>query len=129
MNLEIKPMEITEDMTIDQIADTVHANARGKGFHDRPVDVFLAEQANNLHAEVSELWDAYRAGKLYDLCDKADGMEKLGLPPLTCIEEEYADLIIRALDQCRRLGVPIARAIAIKHQYNLSRPHMHGKKN
>lgn len=122
-------MEIAEDMTIDQIADIVHANARAKGFHDGPDSEFLAIQLCNLHAEISELWDAYRAEKLFDLCDKFEGMEGLGLLPLTCIEEEYADLIIRCLDQCRRLGVPIARAIAIKHQYNLSRPHMHGKKN
>lgn len=115
--------------TIDQIADAVHANARDKGFHDGPDSEFLPNQLNNLVGEVSELWDAHRSGKLHDYCDKADKMALLGLPPLTCIEEEYADIIIRTLDQCRRLGVDISRAISIKHTFNTTRPHMHGKKN
>jgi hypothetical protein len=51
------------------------------------------------------------------------------MAPLTCREEEYADIIIRTLDQCRRLGVDIQRAVEIKHAYNLTRPYKHGKKN
>ncbi len=116
-------------MTIDHLADMVHENAKQKGFHDGPTSEFLANQCNNLHAEVSELWDAYRAGNFDKPCDKAGKMVALGLIPLTCAEEEYADIIIRALDQCRRLHVDIAKAIAIKHQYNKTRPHMHGKLN
>jgi NTP pyrophosphatase (non-canonical NTP hydrolase) len=115
--------------TINQIADAVHANARAHGFHPegQTEREFINEQICTLHGEVSELHDAWRSGKLRAPCDKADKMEALGLPPLTCIEEEYADIIIRALDQCRRLNVDIARAIEIKHRFNVTRPFKHGK--
>lgn len=116
--------------TLDQIADAVHANARDKGFHEesQSLDDFVDAQTNNLHDEVSELHEALRNGTLHSPCDKADKMIEAGLEVLTCAEEEYADIIIRALDQCRRLGIDIQRAIEIKHAYNKTRPHLHGKK-
>jgi hypothetical protein len=120
--------------SLDQIANAAHENARQKGFHPKRVkrktdDIFLSEQLMNLVCEIAELWEAHRNGGLHDLCDKAEKMAALGLPPLTCIEEEYADIIIRALDQCRRLKVDIQRAIEIKHSFNTTRPHLHGKRN
>ena len=117
--------------TLNEIADAVHANARMKGFHplDESNEVFLANQCNNMHAEITELWDAYRAGNFGGLCDKADKMRDLGLVPLTCAEEELADIIIRALDVSRHFGIDILMAISSKHAYNLTRPHKHGKKN
>lgn len=117
--------------TIDQIADQVHANAIEHGFHDfkEPIESFIANQCNNIHAEVSELWDAFRAGKEFEPCDKAEKMQKLGLMSLTCAEEELADIIIRALDVSRRLDIDIAEAIKAKHEYNKTREFKHGKKN
>lgn len=107
---------------LNQIADMVHANARDKGFHpDEPVEVFIANQCNNMHGEVQELWDAWRKGTEHQQCDKDCN--------LTCTEEELADLVIRALDVSRRLGVNIVYAINRKHSYNTTRPHKHGKKN
>ncbi len=115
--------------TIDEIADAVHENAKAHGFHSKQSErAFLNEQLNNLHDEVSELHEAARMGTLHDYCDKSEKMIRLGLPILTCIEEEYADIIIRALDQCRRLKVDISRAIKSKHAFNKSRPYKHGKK-
>ena len=117
--------------TLNEIADAVHANAVARGFHpaDEPLDLFIANQVANLHGEVIELWDAHRAGKSNDMCDNGNVMNMLGLTPLTNREEEYADIIIRALDQCRRLDVDIQRAIEVKHAYNLTRPFKHGKRN
>lgn len=111
-------------MTINKIAELVHANAKAKGFHPdtETVRQFMANQCNNLHGEVSELWEAWRAGKENDLCDKAS-------TGLTCTEEELADIIIRCLDLSRRLKIDIQNAIEMKHQYNLSRPYKHGKLN
>ncbi len=117
--------------TIDQIADMVHANAVAHGFHPagQSEREFINEQICNLHGEVSELHDAWRSGKLRDFCDKAPAMLAAKIPPLTCIEEEYADIVIRALDQCRHLGVDIAQAIEIKHAYNVTREFKHGKQS
>ena len=116
--------------TIDQIADAVYENAVAKGFHavKKSEDDFIEGACNNLHDEVSELHEAWRNGQLREFCDKHEKMRALGLPILTCLEEELADIVIRALDNARRLGVDIQRAIEAKHAFNLTRPPMHGGK-
>ena len=55
-------------------------------------------------------------------------MEALGITPLSCAEEELADIIIRCLDNARRLNINILMAIQSKHAYNQTRQRMHGKK-
>ncbi len=109
--------------TLNEIADAVHENAVEKGFHPREENErqFMANQCNNLHGEVTELWDAYRAGKEDAPCDKSID--------LSCKEEELADLVIRALDISRRLNIDILNCVLIKHSYNLTREHKHGKLN
>jgi len=116
--------------TLNELAQIVHQNAKEKGFHPKEhVRTFMANQCNNLHGEVSELWDAWRAGKQFEPCDKAAKMNQLGLYPLNCTEEELADVIIRALDLSARLNIDIDRAVVAKHAYNKTRPHLHGKLN
>lgn len=87
----------------------------------------MAVTVANLHGEVSELWEAYRSGSLHKLCDKAEKMGKIGLEPLTSIEEELADIIIRALDAVHEYNIDIAKALVSKDSYNQTRPHKHGK--
>jgi NTP pyrophosphatase (non-canonical NTP hydrolase) len=108
---------------IDELANAVHDNAVRHGFHPDTelVQTFVANQCNNLHGEVTELWDAWRAGKQDEQCDKDIG--------LTCTEEELADLVIRALDLSRRLSVDIVYVVNVKHEYNKTRPLKHGKLN
>jgi hypothetical protein len=76
------------------LATHVHAIAASKGFHDEPVPMAVA--CANLHGEVSELWEAYRRGMLDKPCDKKTA------EPLTCLEEELADIIIRRSTLPRR---------------------------
>jgi NTP pyrophosphatase (non-canonical NTP hydrolase) len=97
--------------------------------HDWPasrenVAVFLI----NLHSEISELWEAFREGRLHQVCDKAGKLNDLGLPVLTCAEEELADIFIRLMDTAEALGVDMPRAIAAKHVYNSQRAFQHGGK-
>ena len=108
---------------LNLIAEEVHENAKSKGFHpiDEPIEVFVANQCNNMHGEIQELWDAWRKGCQDMNCDKP--------VLLSCSEEELADIIIRALDVSERLGIDIGQAIDVKHEYNKTRPHKHGKKN
>lgn len=119
---------------INEIAEEIFKNASEKGFHnDAPYDtpefnLWSEQQMNNLHDEVSELHEAYRAGEGKDLCDKADKMVELNLTPLTKEEEEYADIIIRCLDQMIRRKLDPAFCILTKHAYNKTRPFKHGKK-
>lgn len=125
---------ITHFSTLGEIADAVHANAKAHGFHvkgnGKAFESWFRAQIACNHEEISELFSAYRSGKLNEPCDKAVKIKELGISnlSLTCAEEEYADIIIRALDQSRRLGIDIARAIRVKHEYNLTRPYKHGKR-
>ena len=109
---------------LNLIARDVYDNACNKGFHDNENDEStvqaMARHTANLHGEVSELWEAARRGELETPCDK-DVF-------LTCIEEELADIIIRAMDTALVFGVDIGSAVKNKHEYNKTRPHKHGGK-
>ena len=125
-----KLMKTNKMKTMDQIADAVYDLAWIKGWHskDEGEDTFVERSCNNLHDEVSELHEAWRNNRLHDLCDKSDAMKAAGIEPLTNIEEEFADIVIRALDDCRKLGVDIQSAVERKHQFNATRPLRHGGK-
>lgn len=123
-----RPMFSTDP--INAIALTVHKLAWEKGWHDEheSEDAFVERMCNNLHDEVSELHEAWRNNRLRELCDKAEAMQALGIDPLTCLEEELADIVIRALDNAKRLGVDIFSAVSRKHAFNRNRAHRHGGK-
>lgn len=111
---------------LNELADHVYETARSKGFHDEPVP--MAVSTANLHSEVSELWESFRNGTLNQFCDKSEKMKAIGLEPLTCMEEEIADVIIRALDTAKENGIDAAKAVRMKDAYNKSRPHRNGGK-
>lgn len=117
-------------LTINEIAEAVHALAKEKGWHDEAeqTDHFIERMCNNIHDEVSELHTAWRDNCLYLSCDKAVQMKEMNLKPLTCLEEEMADIIIRALDACMKLKLNPQDIIARKHIYNTTRPFRHGGK-
>lgn len=81
----------------------------------------FTECCMNITGEVSELFEAYRANKLHEPCDKKE-------TGLTCAEEELADIIIRTLDLASAMNVNIGEVILKKHEYNKSRSYRHGNK-
>ncbi len=127
---------------LNDLRDAVAKNAEDHGFRDQYRALMTEEQWNgplgqlvrasvytsNQHGEASEFWEAFRAGKLNEPCDKVEKMKTLGLPALTSAEEEIADEIIRALDKAEAHGVDVAKAVAGKMAYNAQRPHLHGGK-
>lgn len=131
---------------LNDLRDAVGKNAEDHGFRDQYRKLMTEEQWNgqlgalvraavytsNQHGEASEFWEAFRAGKLDKVCDKAEKMEKLGLPALTSAEEEIADEIIRVLDKADGHNatekVDVAKAVSAKMAYNASRPFLHGGK-
>lgn len=115
-------------MEINEFAWLVHDLACAKGWYDDETNDSFQVKCNNLHNEVSELHEAWRKGALRDPCDKVDGMRALGLRPLSCMEEELADIVIRAFDMMVRYKIDPAEVLQIKHQYNCSRPYRHGGK-
>lgn len=96
-------------MDLKELAQKVHALAKDKGWHSfkETDEEFITRAVNNAHGEVSELWESYRRGEPDKLCDKAEKMAALGIKPLTCAEEECADIVIRDLDSCERLGIDV----------------------
>ncbi len=126
MPIETNKPDLDSCSTLNALAAEVHQNSVDKGFYDAPVS--MATSCANLHGEVSELWEAFRDGKLDKPCDKVDKMVAMGLPPITCAAEELADVIIRALDTADYIGVDISEAVRVKKAYNATRPRLHGGK-
>jgi len=106
--------------TLNEGASEVWKIADDHGFHDENVNTAPPMWCANLHGEVSELWEAYRKGNLNEPCDKQI--------PLTCAEEELADIIIRAMDNAVQLGINIEHAVEVKSAYNKTRAFRHGGK-
>ena len=106
--------------TLNQIANAVHALAWEKGWHcnEEDRDAFIERCCNNLHDEVSELHEHWRNNRLTDV----------GKAGLTNMAEEFADILIRVLDNCRKLGVDIQTAVVRKHNFNKQRAFRHGGK-
>lgn len=111
---------------------TAYQEAADNGFHKNESDgdgiPNFGNYISNLHSEGSELWEAWRKNKLNEPCDKADKMRELGLEPLTCAEEEIADIVIRTMDTAARLKVNVPRAVLNKILFNRSRGHRYGGK-
>ena len=118
--------------TIREWCAAAYDQSARSGFHDdekflRPrerVAVYLI----NLHGEVSEAWESFRAGTLHEPCDKAEKMKAMGLRPLTCLEEELADIAIRCFDTAQAYGLDLQSSIEVKHAYNGTRAARHGGK-
>lgn len=58
--------------------------------------------------------------------EDGNSVAELGKP--VGVASEFADVIIRILDTCERLHIPIAQALIEKHNYNVTRPYRHGGK-
>jgi NTP pyrophosphatase (non-canonical NTP hydrolase) len=76
-----------------------------------------------IHSEVSEALEHYRRSPdyinevFYGVGDKPDG-----------VAIEFADVLIRLLDSCRRHDIDLFKAYRIKMDYNWKRQYRHGGK-
>lgn len=95
-----------------------------KGWYDKPVDFGLAMAL--LHSEVSEALEAWRVWQFMDATDIAQEGE---LPKPEGVGSEFADVLIRLLDDCARFGIDLEEEYARKMSYNWTRSYRHGQKH
>lgn len=108
----------------NKIAKFCYQEAKDKGWHESSEKPDLSKYLMNMHGEISELWEAFRKNKLNELCDKSDKMEE----PLSCFEEEIADILIRTFDLAAAFNLDLDKCFRSKIQYNRKREHRHGGK-
>ncbi len=77
-----------------------------------------------LHSEVSEALEAYRDHGLSDATKVQ--VPGAGPPKPEGVGSEFADVLIRLLDDCDRFGVDLAFEFDRKMAYNRTRTYQHG---
>jgi hypothetical protein len=120
--------ERAKDLTIPGWMEVIKGVNEKKGWYERPVP--LVEALFLMNTELVELYEAEREGRLDSPCDKAEKMVEMGLPPLTCKDEEFADFYIRLMHYADLFGVTnLAGAVQAKLVYNaLGRKYRNGGK-
>ena len=107
-------------MTIREWVEAAHTNAKSKGFWDSNTGA-VPEKLCLVHSEISEALEEWRRDGHMQVWYGEDGKPE-GFPV------ELADAMLRIMDLAGGMGVDLERAIQIKHEYNKSRPHLHGKR-
>lgn len=129
---------VTFAVGFNQYKRAVSENAHEHGWWDIDGgDRNMGEMIALMHSELSEGLEAWRDGEpdlhykypnyapaRYETQPEING--ELGKP---CgLASEFADTIIRILDTCHTLQIPITDALIQKHKYNQTRPYRHGGK-
>jgi NTP pyrophosphatase (non-canonical NTP hydrolase) len=111
-------------MSLNDLANVIHENARAHGFLDKPRT--FGDLCALIHSEVSEMFEAYRDGQMQPTYVPYHG-DALRLKP-EGVPSEAADVIIRVLDLCAEYDIDIERAITEKMDFNVTRDYKHGGK-
>lgn len=132
-------------MSLNELAKEIHENAVAHGWWEK--ERSFGETVALCHTELSEALEEYRddhpmvwfqcmsnpnpGHKNCDGCphDKPGGCEmpELKLKP-EGIAVEMIDCIIRILDWCGKENVDVDALLKQKHEYNKTRPYLHGGK-
>lgn len=92
-------------------------------------EVSFATALANLHGEVSEAWEAWRQWGTADATSKAiDQGDGDRFPKPEGVGSEFADILIRLLDDCERWNVDLETEVERKLRYNATRSYRHGNK-
>ena len=107
-------LEGPTDGLFKTLARAIYGWNQTQGFWDD--NRSTAECLALMHSELSEALEADRKGLRND-----------HIPAFTGVEEELADCLVRIFDFAGRHNLRLGEAFIAKLQFNLSRPHKHGK--
>lgn len=109
------------ELKIFDFVKEVGENSEAHGFHS--VNTSAAEYLALIHSEVSEVLEELRSGHSMNEVYYQKGSEKPEGVPI-----ELADVVIRCFDMAYVFGIDLEHWIREKHEFNKSRPFLHGKK-
>lgn len=130
-----QPINILLANSLNLLCETINEWATEKGWNDDPFEGFgeslpisvlhrmelalAAEQLALFHSEISECLEFKRVKDQPAMDDK--------VPELTGEAAELADILIRVFHYCGKRKINLGEAVALKHNFNITRPHRHGK--
>ena len=110
--------------SLDEMMHEVHTNNVDKGWFEK--ERTFGDGIALMHAEVSEALEAYRDRGLDHYTQPSKEGQTIGKP--NDVPSEFADVLIRLLDECYRHGYDLEEEYERKMAYNRTRPHLHGGK-
>lgn len=113
---------------MNTIQKEIYDNAVVHGFWCTPTDYnFMMMKLALMVTEIAELMETFR--KAEELCKSDKNILLLYDRYMTNLEEELADIVIRAMDFAEHYKINLMSSIIAKHEYNKSRPFLHGKQS
>jgi NTP pyrophosphatase (non-canonical NTP hydrolase) len=112
----VKALESLFVQEWNRIAGEVHETAVNKGWWEN--DRNDGEMIALVHSELSEALEGIRHGN-----PPSDH-----IPEFSAAEEEFADAVIRMMDQAQSRGWRVAEALEAKMKFNAGRAYKHGGK-
>lgn len=125
-NMDIVGEAVGKRLYMNVLSELVHTNALNKGFWSMCDNI--PEKIMLVVTELGEAVEALRKNKRCKINpDMAFSEEEFETFVKDTFEDEIADAIIRLLDLCGYLKIPIHQHIEGKMTYNLGREYLHGK--
>ena len=109
---------------LGDMAEEVHQINLDKGWFDN--ERTFGDGIALLHSELSEALEAYRDYGTDDATRAAREDRPGEVIKPEGVGSEFADVLIRLLDECRRQGIDLQQEYDRKVAYNHTRPHRHG---